>query len=66
MSSLISKVEPLAGMMVSGYTVEVYTLRDGLITYGPFDNQELALDWANQLRGDIAVNPMYVPTWNRG
>lgn len=66
MSNLISKIEPISGMMVNGYTVEVYTLRDGLITYGPFSDKESALDWANKLKGDVSVCPMYAPTWNRG
>ena len=64
----VAVAEPLAGMLVAGYMVLVFTadMDKPPVMYGAFDNLDKALDWAELLTGVVSVHPLYNPTHNRG
>jgi len=55
----------LPGMMVSGYTVSIYS-EEGRVHYGMFETREAALNWIGDLDGWVDIMPIYAPSWNRG
>ena len=56
--------DPFAGMWVAGWITSTQT-PDGLVHYGPFDTQELALKWGKELT-NVEVYRVFVPSWNAG
>jgi hypothetical protein len=63
----IGVAEPLAGMLVAGYTVLVFPKDEKQsVFYGMFTDLEKALEWADLLSGIVTVHPVYHPTANRG
>ena len=66
--SHIGVAEPLAGMLVAGYMVLVFTsdMKKPPVMYGMFDDLDKALDWAELLTGIVTVHPIYQPATNRG
>ena len=67
-ASKIAVAEPLAGMLVAGYMVLVFTadMDKPPVMYGAFDDLDKALDWAELLTGIVSVHPLYAPATNRG
>jgi hypothetical protein len=51
-------------MWVAGWITSTQT-EDGLVHYGPFDTQDLALDWAKELI-NAEVYRVFVPAYNAG
>jgi hypothetical protein len=51
----------MEGMMISGFIV-----RADLIIYGLFPTYEAAQAWADVMTVDTVIEPVYVPTFNRG
>lgn len=66
--SSVSVAEPLAGMLVAGYTVLVFPQDNNQrsIMYGTFATLESAREWADLLDGIVVIYPIYEPTFNRG
>jgi hypothetical protein len=58
------KKDPFSGMWVAGWITSTQTV-DGLVHYGPFDTQDLALEWARQLI-NAEVYRVFVPSYNAG
>ena len=56
--------DPFSGMRVAGWITSTQTV-DGLVHYGPFDTQDLALDWASKLI-NAEVYRVFVPAYNAG
>ena len=56
--------DPFKGMWVAGWITSTQTV-DGLVHYGPFDTQELALEWGKELT-NVEVYRVFVPSWNAG
>ena len=56
--------DPFSGMWVAGWITSTQTV-DGLVHYGPFDTQELALKWGKNLT-NAEVYRVFVPSFNAG
>ena len=56
--------DPFKGMRVAGWITSTQTV-DGLVHYGPFDTQELALEWGKELT-NVEVYRVFVPSFNAG
>ena len=56
--------DPFKGMWVAGWITSTQT-SDGLVHYGPFDTQELALEWGKELT-NVEVYRVFVPSFNAG
>lgn len=56
--------DPFKGMWVAGWITSTQT-PDGLVHYGPFDTQELALKWGKELT-NVEVYRVFVPSFNAG
>lgn len=54
-------VVTMEGMMISGFIV-----RSEQIIYGLFPTVEAAQAWADMMTIPVIVEPVYVPTFNRG
>jgi hypothetical protein len=61
---LTRQSDPFAGMWVAGWITSTQTI-DGLVHYGPFDTQELALEWGKELT-NVEVYRVFVPSHNAG
>ena len=61
---LTEQTDPFKGMWVAGWITSTQTV-DGLVHYGPFDTQDLALDWAKELI-NAEVCRVFVPSYNAG
>ena len=61
---LTEQTDPFAGMWVAGWITSTQTV-DGLVHYGPFDTQELALNWGKELT-NVEVYRVFVPSFNAG
>ena len=61
---LTEQTDPFKGMWVAGWITSTQTV-DGLVHYGPFDTQEKALEWGNELT-NVEVYRVFVPSWNAG
>lgn len=61
---LARQTDPFAGMWVAGWITSTQT-SDGLVHYGPFDTQELALEWGKELT-NVEVYRIFVPSHNAG
>ena len=61
---LARQTDPFAGMWVAGWITSTQTV-DGLVHYGPFDTQELALEWGKELV-NVEVYRVFVPSHNAG
>jgi hypothetical protein len=51
-------------MWVAGWITSTQTV-DGLVHYGPFDTQDLALEWGKELT-NVEVYRVFVPSYNAG
>ena len=58
------QADPFKGMWVAGWITSTQTV-DGLVHYGPFDTQELALKWGKELT-NVEVYRVFVPSHNAG
>ena len=56
--------DPFKGMWVAGWITSTQTV-DGLVHYGPFDTQDLALEWGKELT-NVEVYRVFVPSYNAG
>jgi hypothetical protein len=56
--------DPFKGMWVAGWITSTQTI-DGLVHYGPFDTQDLALEWGKELI-NVEVYRVFVPSHNAG
>ena len=61
---LADQADPFKGMWVAGWITSTQTV-DGLVHYGPFDTQDLALTWAKELI-NAEVYRVFVPSHNAG
>ena len=61
---LAEQTDPFRGMWVAGWITSTQT-PDGLVHYGPFDTQELALKWGKELT-NVEVYRVFVPSFNAG
>ena len=61
---LAEQTDPFKGMWVAGWITSTQTV-DGLVHYGPFDTQDLALEWAKELI-NAEVYRVFVPSYNAG
>ena len=61
---LARQSDPFKGMWVAGWITSTQTI-DGLVHYGPFDTQELALEWGKELT-NVEVYRVFVPSHNAG
>lgn len=61
---LTRQEDPFNGMWVAGWITSTQTV-DGLVHYGLFDTQELALEWGKQLT-NVEVYRVFVPSFNAG
>ena len=61
---LAEQADPFKGMWVAGWITSTQTV-DGLVHYGPFTTQDLALEWAKELI-NAEVYRMFVPSYNAG
>jgi hypothetical protein len=61
---LAEQTDPFKGMWVAGWITSTQTV-DGLVHYGPFDTQDLALEWGKQLT-NVEVYRVFVPSFNAG
>lgn len=66
--SQVAVAEPLAGMLVAGYVVLVFPedVKERGIFYGPFEDREKALKWADLLTGIVTIHPVHSTSMNRG
>jgi hypothetical protein len=64
----IAVAEPLAGMLVAGYSVLVFPtdVANRSVMYGTFSTVDEARKWAELLTGIVTIFPIYSPTHNRG
>lgn len=65
-SNSIMELQPVYGMIVTGYITSTQTANDGVVRYGLFPSREAAHDWAKNLDGVTEVSPVYEVSWNRG
>lgn len=56
--------DPFKGMWVAGWITSTQT-SDGLVHYGPFETQDLALKWGKELT-NVEVYRVFVPSFNAG
>lgn len=56
---------PIQGQWIAGWVTSTQTVEDGQVMYGPFETQEEALSWANNLI-NATIEPIYVPSHNAG
>jgi hypothetical protein len=63
-SGRLADHDPFAGMWVAGWITSTQT-PDGLVHYGPFNTQELALEWGKELV-NVEVYRVFVPSHNAG
>lgn len=55
-------------MLVGAYAVLVFPkdTSESAVFYGPFDNTDDAIKWADLLSGIVTIHPICTPTMNRG
>ena len=61
---LAEQIDPFKGMWVAGWITSTQT-SDGLVHYGPFETQDLALKWGKELT-NVEVYRVFVPSFNAG